>query len=93
MYTHCLTGVSSRAKKMPMPDVQLILADEHKNKTKEELSILFDQEIERFSKFMATLGDWRSLGPLNNGERMLLKTFLVQKYNGKLDGEPSPGGR
>lgn len=68
-----------------MPDLTLVVSEEHQGKTKEELSAIFDKEIERFSHFMATLGDWRSVGPLNGGERMLLKTFLVHKYNGNVD--------
>ncbi len=66
-------------------DVTLNVADEHRGKSRAELSELFDQEVERFSKYMATLGDWKSVGPLNPAEKMLIKTFLVQKYTGKLD--------
>ncbi len=53
---------------------------------REKLSTLFDQEIEDFSKFMSTIGDWRSVGPLSSPERALIKTYLVQKLTGKIDG-------
>jgi hypothetical protein len=41
---------------------------------------------------MATIGDWRSVGVLNNGERMLIKTFLIHKFTGKFDTEQSREG-
>ena len=68
-----------------MPNIVLKLADEHANKSKEELSKLFDEEVERFSEYMATIGDWRSVGPLNKMEKTLIKTYLVQKFTGKVD--------
>ena len=68
-----------------MPDLLLQLAPEHQSKSKEELSILFDQEVDRFSRYMATMGDWKAAGPLLPLERVLIKTYLVQKYTGKLD--------
>jgi hypothetical protein len=76
-----------------MPDVILKLAEEHASKTKEEISRIFDEEVERFSRYMATIGDWRAVGVLNNGERMLIKTFLVQKFSGNVDNRTSPEGR
>ena len=69
-----------------MKDVIVRFADEHVGKTKEQLSALLDQELEDFSKFMATLGDWKSAGALTPEERALVKTYLVQKVNGRLDG-------
>lgn len=69
-----------------MTDVVLKVAEEHVGKTKEELSTLFDQEVERFSAFMSTVGDWKSAGPLNQLEKHLIKTYLVQKFTGKVDG-------
>lgn len=69
-----------------MKDVLVRFTDEHVGKPKEELLSLLDQEIEDFSKFMSTIGDWKSVGPLSPPERALIKTYLVQKVTGKLDG-------
>ncbi len=44
-----------------------------------------DDEVERFSKWMAKLEDPRARGALNNPERALLKTYLIQKLNGRLE--------
>jgi hypothetical protein len=68
-----------------MSDITIQLAPEHQNKSKEELSKLFDEEIERFSQYMSKLGDWRAAGPLADFERTLIKTYLVQKHLGKID--------
>lgn len=43
-----------------------------------------DAEVEKFSNFMSTLEDARARGALNNPEKALLRTFLVQKLRGKL---------
>ena len=56
---------------------------------REKISSLLDQEIEDFSNFMATIGDWRAVGPLSPPERALIKTYLVQKLTGKIDGTPA----
>lgn len=69
-----------------MKDVVVRFTDEHSGKSKEELSVLLDQEVEDFSKFMATIGDWKSVGPLSPPERALIKTYLVQKITGKIEG-------
>lgn len=69
-----------------MKDVIVRFADEHSAKTKAELSALLDQELDDFSKYMATIGDWRVVGPLNLSEKALIKTYLVQKLTGKIDG-------
>jgi hypothetical protein len=53
-------------------------------KTKEELLAELDQEVERFSIFMGNLEDWRVRGALNNPEKALMKTYLVNKIQGKL---------
>jgi hypothetical protein len=69
-----------------MPDITLLLANSLEGKTKEELSTVFDQEVERFSQYMSNMGDWRSAGPLSKFERALIKTYLIQKFSGKIDG-------
>lgn len=69
-----------------MADVILKLGDEHAGKTKEEILNLFEQEVDRFSAFMASLGDSRVSGHLIKQERHLLKTYLVQKFTGKIEG-------
>lgn len=53
---------------------------------KEKLSAIFEKEIDDFSKYMSTIGDWKSVGELSLSERALIKTYLVQKYTGKVDG-------
>lgn len=70
-----------------MRDVIAYLDDSHASKPKEEISKILDEEINRFSNFMATIGDWKSAGPLTAPERALIKTYLVHKINGKLDKE------
>jgi hypothetical protein len=69
-----------------MKDLIVRFSEEHAAKGKEELSLLLDSEIEDFSRFMATIGDWRVAGPLTKMERALVKTYLVQKLTGKIDG-------
>lgn len=69
-----------------MKDIIVRFSDEHAAKGKEELSALLDVEVEDFSKFMSTIGDWKSVGPLAPSERALIKTYLVQKVTGKIDG-------
>lgn len=55
-----------------------------KELTHEEQSKALDAEVERFSDYMATLGDWKAAGPLTPMERMLLKSFLVRKLTGEV---------
>lgn len=69
-----------------MSALTLTLSTEHAGKTKEEISLLLDQEVENFSNYMANIGDWKSVGALSNAERALVKTYLVQKLTGKLEG-------
>jgi hypothetical protein len=68
-----------------MADLTIVVSEEHKDKPQEEMSELLDKEVENFSAFMATIGDWKTVGPLNSAERALIKTYLVQKLTGKLD--------
>lgn len=71
----------------------LVESDDQKNLEipREKLLNLFDQEIDDFSKFMSTIGDWRAVGPLNSPERALIKTYLIQKLTGKIDGSTRSG--
>lgn len=52
---------------------------------REEVEKILDREVERFSNFMANLGDWRGSGALSNPEKMLLKTYLIQKYRSRFE--------
>lgn len=60
------------------------LAPEHREKPKEELSALFDEEVERFSKYMGSLKDFKAAGSLSKMERALVKTYLIFKMKEKL---------
>lgn len=53
---------------------------------KEELSKLFDEEVEKFDREMAKLSPDRGGGPLSKIEKMLIKTYLIQKVTGRIDG-------
>jgi hypothetical protein len=64
-----------------MVSVTVVDADK---KTKEELLGLVDSEVEKFSDFMAALEDWRARGALNSPEKALLRTYLIQKIQGRL---------
>jgi len=68
-----------------MADLILTLSPEHAGKPKEQLLEVMDREIEKFSKWMAALPDERARGALSNPEKALLKTYLVQKFTGKID--------
>jgi hypothetical protein len=57
--------------------------------TKEELLVEVEGEVEKFSNYMSSLEDWRARGALNSPEKALLRTYLVQKLQGKLL-PPSP---
>jgi hypothetical protein len=51
---------------------------------KEEMLKEIEIDVERFSNFMASLEDWRARGALNNPEKALLRTYLIQKLQGKI---------
>lgn len=68
-----------------MKDVIAGFETSHVGKTKEEQSVVLDQEVDRFSKYMENLSDWKAKGPLSPPERALLKSYLVAKLLGKLD--------
>lgn len=67
-------------------DVVVKFADEHAGKTREQLEPLLDAEVERFSAFMAALPDWKARGELRKDEKALIKSYLVARVTGKLDG-------
>ena len=68
-----------------MQDLALVLAPPHRGKTKEEISAILYQEVEKFSQYMCSLGDWKAVGPLIPQEKVLLKTYLLRKMQGLLD--------
>jgi len=53
------------------------------DKSKVEILEEVDKEIELFSAFMVSIKDWRAQGALTNPEKVLLRTFLIQKLQGK----------
>lgn len=67
-----------------MPNITLKLSDELEAKSKEEKLAAFEVEVDSFSKWLETVSDPRAQGPLSRPERTLVKTYLVQKYLGKL---------
>lgn len=67
-----------------MPDIILTLDAVHEQKSKEEKLKVFEEEVSRFSNWLANLSDFKAQGPLSNPERALLLTYLLQKYNGKI---------
>lgn len=66
-------------------DVILKWADNLDAKSQQEQSEALDREVERFSQWLVKLPDNKASGALNNPERALIKTYLVQKLTGKLD--------
>ena len=54
--------------------------------TKEEMLDNIKREVDEFSHYMATLGDWRVAGPLTEMEKTLLRTYFVAKLKGALNG-------
>lgn len=66
------------------PDLKMSWVIE--GKSREAQNEALDREVERFSHWMATLADERARGALNNPEKAIIKTYLVQKLGGKLDG-------
>lgn len=61
-----------------------VIVENADKKTKEETLEVVNQEVERFSNFMAALEDWRARGALNSPEKALLRTYLIQKIQGKI---------
>ena len=69
-----------------MKDIIVSLSPEVASKTGDALLQVIDQEVADFSRFMEGLGDWKFQGALLKQERVLLKTYLVQKLRGRVDG-------
>lgn len=69
-----------------MKQVIVELAEELRGRTKEEQLQILDEEVTRFSRFMADFpDDPRARGGLIPAERVLLKTYLISKLRGRLD--------
>lgn len=68
-----------------MADLVLKFNDSHENKTKEQLLEVVEQELNRFSTFMERIGDWKARGSLTDRERILLRTYLLNKASGRID--------
>ena len=49
-----------------------------------QLAELIRKEVDDFSTFMSSLGDWKSVGPLSDMERKLIESYLWQKLNGRI---------
>lgn len=52
--------------------------------TKEEALVEVNSEVDKFSDWMANLEDARARGALNSPEKALIRTYLMQKVQGKL---------
>lgn len=65
-----------------MSVVQVTVTPEVEEREKDDVLKVFDEDIERFSRYMAEL-DSPARGALNNPERALLKTYLVAKLREK----------
>lgn len=61
-------------------------SEDHSGKNREQLEPLIDAEVERFNRFMQQLPDWKSRGDLHKSEKALLKSYLVARLTGKLEG-------
>jgi hypothetical protein len=55
--------------------------------TKEELVALFTRDVDDFSKWLETKPSTMQQGALTTPERVLLLTYLMQKYVGNIDKE------
>ena len=83
-YTEKLVELDSDLRGWENLQMVSVTVENKDKKTKEELLAELDQEVEKFSIFMGNLEDWRVRGALNNPEKALLKTYLVNKIQGKL---------
>jgi hypothetical protein len=52
--------------------------------SKEEMLAEVNQEVEKFSEWMANLDNSLARGALNNPEKALVRTYLIQKLQGKI---------
>lgn len=53
--------------------------------TKEEVLKIVDAELDDFSRFMNVQVDWKYAGPLTKNERLLLRSYLMQKLFKKIE--------
>lgn len=69
-----------------MRDLSLLVDSPNGLRSQEEMLALFDKEVDDFSKWLAEkCPDVKARGPLSKPERALIKTYLVQKFTGKID--------
>jgi hypothetical protein len=66
-------------------DVKMTWGEGLEAKDKTAQNEALDREVERYSKWLSQLTDTRASGPLCDPEKALIKTYLVQKLNGKID--------
>lgn len=66
-------------------DIKMSWAEGLEGKDQAAQNEALDREVERYSKWLAALPDERAKGALNNPEKALIKTYLVQKLHGKID--------
>jgi hypothetical protein len=70
-----------------MKELILTLTPDTKDLPDEQILKLLDLEVDCFEKFMTSdKVDWKARGPLLPQERALIKTYIVQKFRGRLDG-------
>jgi hypothetical protein len=67
-----------------MNDVTVSFHPDHEAKGKDQKLAVLDEEVARFSDYMAKLDDARARGALSNPEKALIKTYLVAKLREKL---------
>ncbi len=66
-------------------DIEMKWSEDLKDKDREAQNAALDREVERYSKWLANMPDERAKGALNNPEKALIKTYLVQKLAGRLE--------
>lgn len=66
-------------------DIKMSWADGLETVDKQAQNEALDREVERYSQWLSKLPDSRASGALNNPEKALIKTYLVQKLTGKID--------
>jgi len=57
--------------------------------TREQMVPLLDQEVSIFNRYLQEQG----LDPLLRIEETMLRTYLTQKFRGRLEGDPVGGAR
>lgn len=54
--------------------------------TKEEVVSAIEEEIKKFSAFMGNINDPMAKGPLAQWEETILRTYLIHKFRGRIEG-------